>query len=163
MNKQEVWDYDFLRIAGIMAEHSTCCRKQVGAVIVKNGRVISTGYNGTPAGMINCKDHFKPEDIKKPTFFDIHGKFSANFEVHAEQNAIAELSKNEVNGVGSTLYTTLAPCSMCAKLIAAAGIKRVVYAEEYDRDMSGPELLKQCGLDVIYFPWKNKDDTAKKD
>lgn len=150
--KQKIWDKDFLRIASIMAEHSTCCRKQVGAIIVKNGRIISTGYNGTPSGMINCKNYFTPEDIKKPNFYDLHGKFSTNFEIHAEQNAIAELSKNEVSGVGSTLYTTLAPCSMCAKLIASAGITRVVYSEEYDRDMNGPELLKQCGIEVVYLP-----------
>lgn len=154
--KRRRWDIDFLRIATIMSEHSTCMRKQVGVVIVKNGRIISTGYNGTPSGVTQCNEYFKSADLLKPDFMDKHGKFSSNFEVHAEQNAIAELSKNEVSGVGATLYTTLATCSMCAKLVVAAGIKRVVYAEEYDRDMSGPELLRKCGIEVIHLPLENK-------
>ena len=66
-------------------------------------------------------------------FYKEHGDFSAKYEVHAEQNAIAELSKNEVNGIGATMYVTLSPCGPCAKMIAAAGVKRVVYFEEYDR------------------------------
>lgn len=146
------WDKDFLRIASIIAKHSTCCRKQVGAVIVKNRRIISTGYNGVPSGMKHCKDIFTPDKLKSPYFYEEHGKFSANFEVHSEQNAIAELSKNEVSGVGATMYTNLSPCSSCSKLIAAAGIKRVVYSEEYDRDKGGPELLRQCGIEVEFCP-----------
>lgn len=146
-----VWDNDFLRIAKIIAEHSTCTRKQVGAVIVRNKRIISTGYNGVPSGMKHCNEVFTQKDLTSPDFMKTHGDFSNKFEVHSEQNAIAELSKNEVNGVGATLYTTLAPCSNCAKLIVAAGIKRVVYLEEYDRDMSGPELLRQAGIEVEWF------------
>lgn len=148
MTKQDKWDNTFLRIAQIMSEHSTCCRKQVTAIIVKRNRIISTGYNGVPSGMLECNRRFSVEDITKPDFYKKHGEFSAAFEVHGEQNAIAELSKNEVNAVGATMYCTLAPCSMCAKLIVAAGVTRVVYLEDYDRDTNGPNLLRECGLIV---------------
>ena len=101
--------------------------------------------------MKHCNEIFTQKDLTSPDFMKTHGDFSNKFEVHSEQNAIAELSKNEVSGIGATLYTTLAPCSNCAKLIVAAGIKRVVYLEEYDRDMSGPELLRQAGIEVEWF------------
>jgi len=154
------WDKSFLRIAYEMSTHSTCCRKQVGALVVKNNRIISSGYNGVPSGLRHCVDYFKPSDMKKPDFMKVHGEFSNAFEVHAEQNAIAECAKNEVSPVGATLYTTLAPCSNCAKLIVAAGIKRVIYEEEYDRDTKGPELLKQCGLIVQQIPYDEKEEGA---
>lgn len=148
------WDLTFIKVATLMAKHSTCVRKQVGVVIVKNNRIISTGYNGVPSGMKHCNEVFTKSAMAKLTdaeFYKQHGDFSAKYEVHAEQNAIAELSKNEVNAIGATLVTTLSPCSNCAKLIAAAGIKRVVYLEEYDRDTNGPDLLKNLGIECIKF------------
>ena len=149
LKKQKLWDRDFIEIAKIISEHSTCCRKKVGCVIVKDRRIISTGYNGTPSGMKHCNERFKIKDIESPIFMELHHKFATKYEIHAEQNAIAELSKNGVSGVGAT--TTLAPCSMCSKLIAAAGIKRVVYLYDYDRDMSGPEFLKEYKLKIEKF------------
>ncbi|MCF0124672.1 MAG: cytidine deaminase [Clostridia bacterium] len=157
----KVWDARFLRISGVISEASSCCRKHVGALVVKNKRIISTGYNGVPSGLKHCNQIFSKEDMLSPNFMERHGDFSNKFEVHAEQNCIAELSKNEVSAEGATLYSTLAPCSNCAKLIVAAGIKRVVYAEEYDRDMSGPDLLKQSGIIVDHLPWT--DDLFNKE
>lgn len=159
--KQKIWDYDYLRIAGIMGEHSTCTRCKVGAIIVKDGRIISTGYNGTPSGIKQCNEIFTPDKIKDPSFYTTHHKFAEQYEVHGEQNAIAYCSRNEVSAVGSTMYATLAPCSQCAKLIVAAGIKRVVYAEDYDREKSlGAQLLRDCGIEVEHLPWKDKEFTT---
>lgn len=155
--KKLKWDQDYLRIAGIMAEHSSCARVHVGAIIVKDGRIVSTGYNGVPSKMKQCNEIFTPDRIKDPNFSVNHHAFAEKFEVHSEQNAIAYLSRNEVSGVGATMYCTVAPCSQCSKLIVAAGIKEVVYAEEYDRDNGGPSLLKQCGIEVRKIDWPDKE------
>lgn len=161
-DKKLKWDQDYLRIAGIMAEHSSCARVHVGAIIVKDGRIVSTGYNGVPSGMKECREIFTPDKIKDPSFSTKHHEFAEKFEVHSEQNAIAYLSRNEVNGIGSTMYCTVAPCSNCAKLIVAAGIKEVVYAESYDRDNGGPSLLEKCGVTCRQVNWPHKSFVAKK-
>lgn len=152
-NKQLMWDVTFLKIAKLMAEHSTCVRKQVGAVLVKDTRVVSTGFNGTPTGMPHCSQVFTPDRLAKPDFYDKHGKFSKAYELHAEQNAIIFAGKVNTPCEGCTLYTTLAPCPDCAKLIVAAGIQRVVYSERYDRDQQGIELLRQMGIQVEQVTW----------
>ena len=146
------WDKTFLNIAKELSKHSTCCRKHVGAIIVSNGRIVSTGYNGTPSGVKHCCDTFTEEqkqkfqDLNSPES-KLHAEFSRKFELHAEQNCIAFASKRGISlENNSTLYTTLSPCSDCAKLIFQSGITRVVYEEEYDRDKSGIELLNSLGV-----------------
>jgi dCMP deaminase len=132
--KQEQLDYRYLRMAKIWAENSYCKRRQVGALVVKNKMIISDGYNGTPSGFENiCEDD---NDITKP------------YVLHAEANAITKLARSGNNSDGSTLYVTSSPCIECAKLIIQAGIKRVVYAEQY-RITDGLDLLKRAGIDVI--------------
>lgn len=143
------WDKTFIEIAKLIAEHSTCVRKQVGALIVKDKRIVSTGYNGVPSGLKHCNKFFTENNLKEPDFYNKHGDFSKKFELHAEQNAILFAGKVYTSCEGATLYTTLSPCSDCCKLIAGAGIKRVVYCEEYDRDTAGIDLLKQLGIEVI--------------
>jgi dCMP deaminase len=149
------WDKTFMKIAYEFAEHSTCIRKQVGALITKNKRIIATGYNGSPHGIVHCKDKFKNIDFKElntqgsPLNLK-HHEFSEAFEVHAEANVIAFCAKYEtVIGEDCTLYTTLSPCVNCAKLIAQTGIKRVVYSEKYDRNTDGIDLLKKMGIEVV--------------
>ena len=110
---------------------------------------MSTGYNGVPSGLKHCNQYFTMDNLKEPEFYNQHGDFSKKFELHAEQNAILFAGKVFTSCEGATLYTTLSPCSDCCKLIAGAGIKRVVYCEEYDRDTAGIELLKQLGIEVI--------------
>ena len=124
----------FMTIAHIVKKQSHCVRKQVGAVIVKDKRIISIGYNGTPSGYINCdevfdKNNFDPEE---------HHKFSTNNEIHAEINAIIYAAKNSVSLENSTLYVTTSPCHDCAKFIVAAGIKNVIYDKLYDRESTEP-------------------------
>lgn len=161
LEKQLSWDKSFLRIAWEYATHSTCTRKQVGALIVKDGRIVSTGFNGTPKGFENCKDKFKNIDWKvlgpNSEIGIQHHEFSEKYEVHAEQNALITLIHNETNCDGATLYTTLSPCATCAKMIAQSGITRVVYEEEYDRDLTGVQLLKDMGIEICYIPFLKED------
>ena len=139
MDKQELLDRRYLRMAMIWAENSYCQRRQVGALIVKDKMIISDGYNGTPSGFENvCEDE---NNVTKP------------YVLHAEANAITKIARSGNNSDGATLYVTDSPCIECAKLIIQAGIKRVVYAKEY-RLKEGIELLKRAGIEVIYIPKK---------
>lgn len=132
--KQRQLDMRYIRMAKIWAENSYCVRRQVGALIVKDKMIISDGYNGTPSGFENiCEDE--------------NGK-TKPYVLHAEANAITKLAKSANNGDGATLYITAAPCIECAKLIIQAGIRRVVYAEEY-RSEEGIALLRRVGIECV--------------
>lgn len=136
MNSQKQYRYDtaYLRMAKTWSELSHCQRKQVGAIIVKDGMIISDGYNGTPSGFDNCC-----EDEKGETHW---------FVLHAEANAILKVAKSTHNCAGATLYLTLSPCKDCSKLILQAGIERVVFISSY-KDMNGVDFLKNAGVQVI--------------
>ena len=132
--KQADLDLRYIRMARIWAENSYCKRRQVGAIIVKDKMIISDGYNGTPSGFENiCEDE---SGLTKP------------YVLHAEANAITKIARSGNNSDGATLYVTAAPCIECAKLIIQAGIKRVVYSEEY-RLKDGIELLQRAGIEVV--------------
>lgn len=134
--KQLLLDLRYLRMARIWAENSYCKRRQVGAIVVKDQRIISDGYNGTPSGFENiCEDD---TNNTKP------------YVLHAEANAITKLARSSNNSDGATLYVTASPCIECAKLIIQAGIKRVVYGEKY-RLEDGINLLKRANINVIYL------------
>lgn len=134
--KQSTLDKRYIRMAGIWAENSYCTRRQVGALIVKNQRIISDGYNGTPSGFENiCEDE---NNVTKP------------YVLHAEANAITKIARSNNSSDGATLYVTASPCIECAKLIIQSGIKRVVYSEKY-RLEDGLELLKRAGIEVMYL------------
>ena len=123
-------------MARIWAENSYCQRRQVGCLVVKDKRIISDGYNGTPSGFENiCEDD---NNVTKP------------YVLHAEANAITKLARSHNNSDGSTLYVTASPCIECAKLIIQSGITRVVYGEKY-RLMDGIELLERAGIEVIFM------------
>ena len=135
--KQLTLDKRYIRMASIWAENSYCTRRQVGALIVKNQRIISDGYNGTPSGFENvCEDE---NNVTKP------------YVLHAEANAITKIARSNNNSEGATLYVTASPCIECAKLIIQAGIKRVVYGEKY-RLTDGIDLLERAGVTVEYLP-----------
>ena len=134
--KQLTLDRRYIRMATLWAENSYCTRRQVGALIVKNQRIISDGYNGTPAGFENiCEDE---NNVTKP------------YVLHAEANAITKIARSNNSSEGATLYVTASPCIECAKLIIQAGIKRVVYSEKY-RLEDGLELLKKANIEVEYI------------
>ena len=127
------FDDRYLEMAAIWAKNSYCKRRQVGALIVKDKMIISDGYNGTPSGFENvCEDE---TGATKP------------YVLHAEANAISKVAKSGNSSEGSTLYVTASPCIECSKLIIQAGIKRIVYRDEY-RLTDGVDLLRRAGIEV---------------
>ncbi len=130
--KQRQLDIRYLKMARIWAENSYCVRRKVGALIVKDKMIISDGYNGTPSGFENiCEEETTG--------------LTKSYVLHAEANAITKVAKSANNCDGSTLYITAAPCIECAKLIIQAGIRRVVYCEDY-RSEEGLDLLRKVGI-----------------
>jgi dCMP deaminase len=134
--KQERYDRAYLKMAFEWAKLSRCTRKQVGALIVKDGMIISDGYNGTPTGFPN-----QCEDDNGATHWYV---------LHAEANAITKVARSPNNARNSTLYLTHSPCKECSKLILQAGIKRLVYANAY-KDPSGIDFLNEAGLELLHF------------
>jgi dCMP deaminase len=130
------YDKAYLRMAQTWAELSHCERKKVGALIVRDGRIISDGYNGTPAGFENCC-----EDQDGNTQWYV---------LHAEANAILKVARSTNDCSGATLFITLSPCKDCSKLVLQAGIKRVVYMMEY-KDTTGVDFLKSAGVEVVHI------------
>lgn len=135
--KQLRYDQAYLRMAREWSKLSHCQRKQVGAIIVKNGMVISDGYNGTPTGFDNCC-----EDEEGATHWYV---------LHAEANAISKVARSTNNAQNSTLYLTLSPCKDCSKMILQVGIRRVVFANVY-KDGSGLALLEEAGIEIEHIP-----------
>jgi dCMP deaminase len=139
--KQHKYDKAYLKMALEWAKLSHCKRKQVGALIVKNGMIISDGYNGCPSGFENnCEDE--------------NGE-TKWYVLHAEANAILKVAKSTQNCKGATLYLSMSPCKECSKLILQAGISRVVYLNEY-KDKSGIDFLKKATIEVIHFKQENE-------
>ena len=146
----------FMQTAYAFAACSHAVRLKVGAVIVKDGRIISIGYNGTPSGWDNeCerKVFFDPEDNHQL----IEPMLLTRDEVlHAETNAIAKLAMSHESGKGATMFTTHAPCLQCAKLIYQSGLDGVVFAEEY-RSLDGIAFLDRCGVKTVQFDMEKID------
>lgn len=129
----EKFDQSYMDMAAVWARNSYCKRRQVGALLVKDRMIISDGYNGTPSGFENvCEDE---NGVTKP------------YVLHAEANAISKVAKSGNNSAGATLYVTASPCIECAKLIIQAGIRRVVYRDEY-RLTDGVDLLRRAGVET---------------
>lgn len=136
LEKQELLDKRYLRMARIWAENSYCRRRQVGAILVKNQMIISDGFNGTPSGFENvCEDE---SGVTKA------------YVLHAEANAISKVARSNNSSDGSTLYVTASPCVECAKLIIQSGISRVVFNELY-RITDGIDLLKRAGIECVHI------------
>ena len=132
--KTAKFDKSYLEMAAVWARNSYCKRRQVGAILVKGNMIISDGFNGTPSGFENiCEDD---NDETKP------------YVLHAEANAITKVARSNNSSEGSTLYITSSPCVECAKLIIQAGIKRVVFSDNY-RISDGIELLKRANIEVV--------------
>lgn len=134
MNK---YDETMLATAKLFGELSYCVKAKVGAVIARDGRILATGYNGTVSGHDNCCE------------IEIDGVLKTSpFTVHAEQNVISYCAKNGISTDDATMYITLSPCQLCAKLIVQAGIKRVVFLDLY-KDTSGLKFLKDCNIEIL--------------
>ena len=142
------FDLAYLEMAAVWSKLSYCRRKQVGALIVKDRMIISDGYNGTPSGFENCCE-------------DENGK-TQWFVLHAEANAILKLAASTQSAKDATLYLTLSPCKECSKLILQAGIRKVVYIDEYS-DEDGIEFLKNHGIELLKVPHDFLKQKTQKD
>ncbi|UZE92533.1 MAG: cytidine/deoxycytidylate deaminase family protein [Methanosarcinales archaeon] len=140
-------DEYFMEIASVVAKRSTCLRNQVGAVIVRDKRIIATGYNGAPKGLPHCLDIGCIREQNNIPSGERHELCRA---VHAEQNAILQAAIHGVSTENATMYCTHQPCILCAKMMINAGIKKVVYANQYP-DTEALEFLKQANVDVVKF------------
>ena len=132
----------YMKTARVFAELSSSRRKQVGAVVVKDDRIISIGYNGMPSGWDN--------DCEVMSYTDFTGTVVTKTKaevLHAESNAIAKLAKSTESGDGASMFITCSPCIECAKMIFQSGIKEVFYSEDY-RDDRGIIFLNKCGITV---------------
>jgi len=139
MDERVPWDQYFMNIAQVVASRSTCARKFVGAVIVRDRTILSTGYNGSIRGMPHCMDegHMMENDHCVAT-------------IHAEANAIIQAAKNGVMIDGAMIYVTASPCWNCFKMIANAGVRRIVYGEFY-RDERIFQVAARLGIDLLHL------------
>ena len=141
-------DEYFMEMAHLISRRSTCTRRKVGAVIVKDKRVLTTGYNGSPKGTAHCEElGCIREQMKIPS----GTRHELCRGVHAEQNAVIQAAYFGVSIQGSTIYTTTYPCSMCSKILINAGIAEVVYSESYVDDLS-KELFKETKVVIRRYP-----------
>ncbi|TWR23812.1 dCMP deaminase family protein [Mucilaginibacter achroorhodeus] len=149
MNKPS-FEHIFMNLATDLAQRSHCVKAQVGAVLAKDTRIISIGYNGPPAGTHNCDEEWPDKGCARDS------KGSCSLALHAEENAILYAVKNGANLEGATLYTTLSPCLPCARLIFSAGIKNVFYDKSYAQykglaSDEGVDFLNKFGVKAVQF------------
>ncbi len=144
-NSRPDWDQYFMDIARAATRRSNCSKRRVAAVLVKDRRIISTGYNGTPRGVRNCNEGGCPRCFS----FQPSGKnLSECICSHAEENAIVQAAYHGVSVAAATLYTTFSPCLLCTKMILNSGIEEVVYSKAYTLDETSLELLREAGVHV---------------
>lgn len=144
------FDVIYMELAQKLAQRSHCVKMHVGAVLTKDTRIVSLGYNGPPAGTHNCDVEWPEDGCPRDS------KGSCSLALHAEQNAILYASKNNVSVEGATLYITLSPCIACARIIFTTGIKKVIYLNSYAEykkipSDEGVDFLKKFGVDVVKF------------
>jgi dCMP deaminase len=139
------WDDYFLDIVGLVARRATCLRRQVGAALVRDRRILSTGYNGAPSGLRHC---LSIGCLREQNHVPSGERHELCRGLHAEQNAIIQAALHGVSVKGATLYCTNRPCIICAKMIINAGIVRIVVGGDY-RDALAEEMLTEAGIEVI--------------
>ncbi len=142
------WNQYFMDIAELVKTRSTCLRRQVGAVIVKDKRMLATGYNGAPSGMRHCLElgGCLREQMNIPSG-ERHELCRA---LHAEQNAIIQAAYHGISINGGTMYVTLQPCSLCAKMIVNAGIVKIVFKGSYPDELS-MSILEEAGIELVHY------------
>jgi len=144
-DRRPSWDSYLMKIAELVASRSTCTRRSVGAVIVKDKQVLSTGYNGAPSGIDHC---LETGCLREQMNIPSGERHELCRGIHAEQNAIIQAAYHGVSIKGASLYCTNSPCSICAKMIINAGIEKIYYRSGYADAMSG-EMLEAANIDVI--------------
>jgi dCMP deaminase len=139
------WDEYFLDIVNLVARRSTCLRRSVGSVLVKEKRILATGYNGAPSGLKHCVDIGCLRAKMNISSGERHELCRG---LHAEQNAIIQSALHGISVRDATLYCTNQPCIICSKMIINAGITRIVYKDGY-RDPMAEEILKEAGIEIV--------------
>ena len=141
------WDAYFLEIATLVAQRSTCLRRHVGAVLVKDKRIIATGYNGPPSGLRHCDE--LGGCIREQQGVPSGQRHELCRGLHAEQNAIIQAALHGVSVKGATLFCTLTPCVLCAKMLINAGIVRIVTASDEYPDPLARQMLEEAGVELV--------------
>jgi dCMP deaminase len=141
------WDHYFMQIASVIASRSTCMRRKVGALLVINKRILSTGYNGAPSGLSHCLEVGCLREQMNVPSGERHELCRG---LHAEQNAIIQAAVHGVAIKGASLYSTHYPCSLCAKMLVNAGVKSLVLAENYP-DALAKDLFAEAGIEVKFI------------
>lgn len=154
MKKKPSFEDIYMDLAESLAVRSHCVKAQVGAVLTKDTRIISLGYNGPPAGTHNCDEVWPEDGCPRDS------KGSCSLALHAEQNAILYASKNGVSIDGSTLFVTLSPCIACARVIYSVGIKKVFFKRSYAQfkgipNDEGVDFLRKFGVEVVQYQKEN--------
>ncbi len=149
------WDKRYMELASHIATWSTCFKenRNVGAVLVKNNRILTLGYNGAPAGVKNCVE--RGECLRNKLGIESGTRAETCYSIHAEQNAIVQAAKLGLNTEGATCYVTHQPCATCSRLLISAGVVRIVYLHPYPDEFS-LELLSEAGVKLEKF-----DDIVK--
>jgi len=139
------WDDYFMEITHLVAKRSTCLRRQVGAVIVRDKRILATGYNGAPRGLAHCSE---TGCLREKMGIPSGQRLELCRGLHAEQNAIIQAALSGVSIQDSQIYSVTRPCIVCAKMIINAGIKRVIFHEDYPDSLS-EQMLKEAKVEVV--------------
>ena len=138
------WDAYFMQLARLVSTRSTCMRRKVGAILVKEKQIISSGYNGAPRGLPHC---LEVGCLREQLGIPSGERQEICRATHAEANAIIQAAFHGVSTAGATLYCTTAPCTICAKMLINAGIKRIVYEDGYPDEL-GMDMLQQADINV---------------
>lgn len=146
-DKRPSWDEYFMQMAELVRSRSSCLRRGVGAVIVKDNRVIASGYNGAPKGIAHCEE---TGCLRQQMNVPSGQRHELCRGLHAEQNAIIQAACLGVSIEGATLYCTTQPCVICTKMLINAGIKRVVISESYPDELA-EKMIKEAGIQVDIF------------
>ena len=144
------WDVRFMKMAYLISGWTSCNveGRSIGAVIVKDKRIMTTGYNGAPAGLKTCRE--RGECMRRKMNIESGTRAELCYAVHAEQNALIQAARMGVSVYGATMYVTYSPCIICARLIINAGIVKVIYRYDYPDDFS-KEILKEAGVELVKF------------
>jgi len=142
------WNKRFMELTELVGTWSSCVRRQVGAVIVKNKRIMTTGYNGAPAGVKTCVE--KGECLREKLGIPSGTHAETCYAAHAEQNAIIQAAKEGISLNDCVLYCTHQPCVVCAKMIINSGIKKVIYKEGYPDEFSR-KICEEAGVELIKY------------
>ncbi|ADI03033.1 MAG TPA: cytidine deaminase [Syntrophothermus lipocalidus] len=146
------WDDYFLELTQVVAKRSTCLRRHVGALLVKDERIIATGYNGAPQGLRHC---LEAGCLREEKGIPSGVRYELCRGVHAEQNAIINAARYGVSTLDSVLYCTDQPCILCARMLINAGIKKVIHQGDF-RDEVALQFLEEAGIEVVKVPFQSR-------